>query len=74
MGPHLDDDPKLTTQATAKFLNVRPRTLEAWRAGPNPRGPKFIIYSRRCVRYQLSDLLAWLHDREVATGSDGEPR
>ncbi len=54
----------LTPIEAAKFLNVRPRTLENWRA--RRIGPRFIPYSRRCVRYRLDDLQAWL-DSKAAT-------
>jgi hypothetical protein len=51
------------TQA-AELLCVEPRTLEGWRA--RRIGPRFIAYSRRCVRYRLSDLQAWLDSKAVA--------
>ena len=53
----------LDSRAVAEFLSVQPRTLEAWRI--RRAGPPFIAYSRRCVRYRLSAVLAWLEEREI---------
>jgi hypothetical protein len=49
----------------ARFLRVKPRTLESWRQ--RRTGPRFIRYSQRCVRYRPHDLQAWLDARAVET-------
>jgi len=41
----------------AAFLGLTPRTLEAWRQ--QKRGPKYLSYSLRCVRYRLRDLMEY---------------
>jgi predicted DNA-binding transcriptional regulator AlpA len=51
--------------AAAEFLGVRPRTLEAWRQ--RGIGPRYLRYSKTCVRYRLSDIQAWVAMREVNT-------
>jgi phage terminase Nu1 subunit (DNA packaging protein) len=52
-------------RGAATFLDVEPRTLESWRS--RGVGPRFVRYSRRCVRYRLSDLKQWLEERVVRT-------
>lgn len=49
--------PNLKTEEAAKFLNVKPATLEQWRW--NGRGPKFCKIGRSC-RYRMSDLESFL--------------
>ena len=53
----------LDQRQAASFLSIEPRTLEAWRQ--RRIGPRWLSYSRRCVRYRLSDLQSWLSEREV---------
>ena len=55
----------LDQEQAAALLNVNSRTLEAWRQ--RRIGPRWLSYSRRCVRYRLSDLQAWLTEHEVQT-------
>jgi hypothetical protein len=49
----------------ARFLGVEHRTLESWRR--LRKGPRFIRYSARCVRYRLQDLQAWLDAQTIET-------
>jgi len=58
----------LTQAEAARVLNVADRTLESWRQ--RRIGPRFISYSKRCVRYRLSDLNEWLAARAVDTSPD----
>jgi hypothetical protein len=44
----------LDQDEAARLLHVRPRTLETWRQ--HRRGPRFVRYSQRCVRYRPRDL------------------
>ena len=55
------DDKLLTQVQAAELLNVSPRTLEAWRR--KRTGPRFVIYSNRCLRYSERDLHEWLATR-----------
>lgn len=62
---HTNGLDKLLTQArAAELLNVKPRTLENYRA--RRVGPPFIAISRRCVRYRLADLEAWIASKAIA--------
>lgn len=54
----------LSQMEAARMLGVQPRTLENWRA--RRIGPSFIAISRRCVRYLLGDLEAWLTGKTIA--------
>lgn len=49
----------------ARFLGLAPRTLESWRS--RRIGPRFIAYSRRCIRYRIADLQDWVTERAVET-------
>ncbi|MGD0075367.1 MAG: helix-turn-helix domain-containing protein [Candidatus Binataceae bacterium] len=61
-------DSLLSQTEAAKLLNLKPRTLERWRQ--KRQGPPWVSYSARCVRYQLSDLNAWLMTRKVRTNEN----
>jgi hypothetical protein len=60
-------DQSFDQDGAADFLHVKPRTLEFWRA--SGQGPKYIRYSRRCVRYRFQDLIEFRDSRVVATDS-----
>jgi len=45
----------LTENEAAALLGVQPRTLQAWRQ--QRKGPQYISYSVRAIRYRLADLL-----------------
>jgi hypothetical protein len=51
----------------AAILGVMPRTLEAWRQAR--RGPTFIRYSARAVRYRVADLLDYQKQFTVSTSA-----
>ena len=60
-------EPLLTQTEAANLLHVEPRTLERFR---QPRtDPRYIRYSRRCARYRLQDLSAWINELAVETAS-----
>lgn len=48
----------LTTAEAASVLRLSPRTLEdmRWRLAD---GPRYLRFSRNCIRYRHSDLIAW---------------
>jgi excisionase family DNA binding protein len=52
-----DPDALVTEDAAARFLNVSPRTLQAWRM--EKRGPAFVRVGRS-IRYRRRDLVEWI--------------
>lgn len=61
----------LKEKQAAEFLNLQPRTLQAWRLIGG--GPAFVRISHRCVRYRLCDLEAWIEARLRENTSVPEP-
>ena len=57
--PH---DALLTTAELAEFIGVERTTLEKWRL--EKIGPDYIWISSRCVRYQKSDIAAWIETKK----------
>jgi predicted DNA-binding transcriptional regulator AlpA len=43
-------------------LGLRPRTLQMWRL--LGKGPKYLRLSDRLIRYKLSEVLAWVEERQ----------
>ena len=70
--PFPTEEPLLTQTEAANLLNIEPRTLESWRQ--HRTGPRYIRYSRRCVRYRLRDLSAWISEQAVETASQNPMR
>lgn len=58
----------LNRRQAADHLNVSDRTVANW-AG-KPGGPPMVRISKRCVRYRLEDLDAWLAARSCATSTE----
>jgi hypothetical protein len=58
----------LTPSEAAAFLAVNPKTLANWRV--SGKGPDFLKYGRRMVRYRLADLVAWRDARIHTSTSD----
>jgi hypothetical protein len=63
---------ELTREQAAAYLSRRaptkitPRTLEKWASNNNQgKGPAFIRYGWRTVRYKVSDLDVWLELRKT---------
>jgi len=50
----------LTTPEAAKFIGLKPATLEVWRV--YGRGPVFLKFGRS-VRYDMKDLERWIDDQ-----------
>ena len=48
----------MTTAQAAEFLNVPKATLTQWRY--LGRGPEFVKFNARCIRYKLEQLEAWI--------------
>jgi len=61
----MGDEKTLDQTEAASFLGLQPRTLEYWRQ--IRRGPRFLSYSKRCIRYKLCDLIAFQESRAVET-------
>jgi excisionase family DNA binding protein len=58
----------LTSHEAADYLRLSIRTLERLRC--SGFGPKFIRCGRRSIRYQQSDLDAWIASRVVRSTSE----
>lgn len=58
----------LTERQAAEYLQLSPRTLQAWRLRGG--GPAFVRISKRCVRYRLVDIQAWAEERLARSTSD----
>ena len=52
----------LTTEVTAKFLDMSPGTLRWWRS--IGKGPPFVKCGE-AVRYKIEDLEEWIQSRTV---------
>lgn len=60
--PHPETAEKIMTEAeAANFLGMTPRFLQSRRYKQN--GPRYIRISDRCIKYRLTDLLAWLNSQ-----------
>lgn len=59
-----DDDPKLDTREAAKYLGLRPGTLEIWRS--TKRYPLEYVKVGSKVFYRKSALVAFEQSRTVA--------
>ena len=55
-------DPRLNNAGAAKYIGVKPGTLNQWRT--MGKGPVFLRVGR-FVRYRLSALDAWLDKQQV---------
>lgn len=51
----------LTPDQAADRLNIPERTLKNWRV--QGKGPAFVRYTARCVRYSSEALDAWVQSR-----------
>lgn len=49
------------TAEAAQWLGIEKRTLEDWRS--NEIGPPYVVYSPRCIRYSMEDLIKWRNER-----------
>jgi predicted DNA-binding transcriptional regulator AlpA len=60
----ISSDQLLSTPQLATLFSVSEAWLEQLRL--NKRGPKHITLGHRCLRYKMSDVLAWLESRADA--------
>lgn len=65
-------DRLLNEQEAADFLGVSIRTMQNWRHRGG--GPSYIKLNSRSVRYQLSDLKAWIEAQKAESTSDASER
>ena len=56
--PQNDPESLLDTEDAGTFLAISAKTLQAWRC--KGRGPKWIRFSKGCVRYKRRDLIAFI--------------
>jgi len=61
--------PNLNTKEAAKFLNIKPATLDQhrWRG----TGPRFVKIGR-CVRYRMADLDAFLTEQTFSSTTEAQ--
>lgn len=50
----------LTNDQTADMLGISRRTLPVWRS--KFRGPKWVKYDNKLVRYRETDVIAWIEE------------
>ena len=55
---------------TAELLGIAPQTMAHWRV--RGCGPRYLLLNRRCVRYRLSDIRAWLESRTQESTAENE--
>lgn len=53
----------LTSRDVAKIIGVAEQTLRKDRA--NRRGPKYVKRGKRCIRYRIEDVRAWMSANTV---------
>jgi len=66
------DDDLLVDHDAAALLRVSVHTARAWRAGKEPRGPRFVRVGSH-VRYRIADLKEFVRRNTAATLDDPEP-
>ena len=54
-------DKLISPNEAAELLGVAAQTLAHWRT--RAAGPRYVLLTKRCVRYRLSDIMAWLECR-----------
>lgn len=62
----------LTTKDVAAMTGYTTRALEQWRY--SGRGPKFISFSKRSVRYRLSDVNEWVEAHLVNSTTEASTK
>ena len=58
----------LDTAGVAEMLSVAPETVKRWRAEGG--GPPFARVSHKCVRYAVSEVMAWMRQKSAASVGD----
>ena len=53
-----------------ELLGVAAQTLAHWRT--RAAGPRYVLLTKRCVRYRLSDIMAWLEGRFQDSTAENE--
>jgi predicted DNA-binding transcriptional regulator AlpA len=56
----LQRDRLISGRELSDMLNISLCTLSKWRRFGS--GPKFIRVNKKCVRYQIGDVLDWIED------------
>ena len=60
----------LTETQAAQLMGLTPRALQQWRR--QGIGPRWVVISARCIRYQRAEIVSWTEKRIV--GSTAEAR
>ena len=64
----IQQDDLLSCKEVARFLKVTEECIAAWRR--LGRGPAYVRYGRRVVRYRRAEVLAWVARHEVRVDQD----
>lgn len=56
----------LTEEEVSKLIGVDRRTIQAWRY--RKKGPRFVRFSCRCVRYRIKDINSFVSSHLVEAG------
>ncbi len=65
----MQETPRAVSEAeAAQILGLRPRTLQDWRF--RGKGPKYLSYSGRAVRYRIADLAAFMESHVRTSTSE----
>ena len=68
---HSERDRLMHEREAAALLGYSPRALQNWRLRGG--GPIFVKVSERSIRYQHSDLMAWIAAKRRARSADPGP-
>lgn len=58
----------LNTKQASTYTGLAPATLEKMRCTGG--GPRFVSYSRRAIRYRMSDLDIWMSSKTISSTSE----
>ncbi len=65
----MQETPRAVSESeAAQILGLRPRTLQDWRF--RGKGPRYLSYSGRAVRYRISDLALFMESHAVSSTSE----
>lgn len=60
----------LTTREAAKYLGLSWESMRVWRY--QGKGPRYVKYCNRAIRYRIEDLDAFMEAHLVDPGADSE--
>ena len=59
----------MTDIEASQFLGLKPQTLRNWRY--EGKGPKYLKFGNKSVRYRVNDLIEWAEERVVDPAARG---